>query len=83
MRIKIRETDQKVETTSKRLSDHLTLNMKVEIYIPAKPDKLIKKDLQRVCPDSKLRENFLCHWNEIEYKWNVGKTNDGNQNEYA
>ena len=31
MRIKIRETDQKVETTSKRLSDHLTLNMKVEM----------------------------------------------------
>lgn len=83
MRIKIRETDQKVETTSKRLFDHFTLDMKVKIYIPAKTDKLIKKDLQRICPDSKLQENVLCHWNEIEYIWNFGNTNDGNQNQNA
>lgn len=48
MRGKIRETPQKVETTSKRLSDHLTLDVKVEIYILAKSYKdRFSKDLLR------------------------------------
>ena len=48
MRGKIRKTAQKVEATSKRLSDHLTLDVKIEIYILAKSYKdRFSKDLPR------------------------------------
>ena len=58
--MEIRETDQKDERTSERLSDlankmnHLTLDLQVEIYTSANLEKLIKKDMERIFPGFKL-----------------------------
>lgn len=65
MKIEIRETDQKDKSTSERMSDnkmnHVTLDLEVRIYIPTKPDKVIKKDMERIYQVLNFNKHFLCH----------------------
>lgn len=56
--------------------NHFTLDLEAEIYIPDKPDKCLKKDMKRICSDSKLQETFFY----AIKKWDCKNRKAGDQN---